>query len=111
MVLQKMDKGKKGNRYLPFIATALFLLLLVHPIYHVYQDLTHIENFSLVPGFENRHSEDFLADREDKYGGFDPAISAASIFIISGMRGFFPRAVSRSFPNLSLDQQALILRC
>ena len=111
MVLEKMDKGKKGNRYLPFIATALFLLLLVHPIFHEYQDLTHIDFFSLHQAFENRHSEDILAIKKDKIRGLDSAISAFSVFIISGTWDFFSQAACRSFPNLSLDQQALILRC
>ncbi len=89
----------------------MILMFLVYPMLNEYQDLSQREILSPLPAIENQHSEDILADRQDKFGGFDPAISASSIFIIFGTRDFFSRAVSYSFPNLSLDQQALILRC
>ena len=106
-----MNKGKKENRILPFITTLLLLVVLVHPVFHEFQDPMHIDFLSPVQAFENFHPEDIVANRDGFFREFDPAISLFSVLINLGTSDFFSTAVSLPFPSLSLDQQALILRC
>jgi len=103
-----MKKGRKPNRYLPWPAAALVLLILVYPAFHEYQDLSHAGIFSFFDHVETLHRENLSVARDDHHYASDLVISALPDMIPMMARGFHP---SPAFLNSYPDQQRLILRC
>jgi hypothetical protein len=103
-----LKKVREVTRNLLLIALSLFLLL--HPIFHEYYDLMHLECLSPIPTFENPHPEHMVAGKQDHFKDLKPAVSV-SAFLSLMEASFFSPVWSRSFPNLFLKQQSSILRC
>jgi hypothetical protein len=106
-----MKKGAKGNRYLAWTVNALFLMVLVHPIFHQYQDLTHADIFSFHNHIEGFHPEDLPIARDDNHYTGDVVISALSGTMVPETAGLFCHPPGLLSPNFYLDHQDLVLRC
>lgn len=102
-----LKKQREISRKLLFLALSSFLLL--HPIFHEYNGLMHIECLLPLPTFENPHPEDMVAGKHDHFQGLDLVVSISS-FMPPMAAGFFIRIGSLSFPFLYLEEHP-ILRC
>jgi hypothetical protein len=106
----RMKKGNNRNRYFTWTSTALLLLVLVHPIFHEYQDLTHSDFFPSFKHIEGFHPDDLSITRDDHHYPGDMVISALP-GAISETVGSFCYSPNFLSSNFYLDQQDLILRC
>jgi hypothetical protein len=107
----KMKKGAKGNRYLSWTANTLLLLVLVHPIFHTYQDLAHSEILSSLNHIESLHPEDLSVSRDDHHYTGDAVISALAGTMVPETARVFGHLPYLLFPAYYLDPQNLVLRC
>jgi hypothetical protein len=107
--LSKMKKGTKGSRYLAWTANALLLLVLVHPIFHEYQDLAHSEIYSSFNHIERLHPEGLSITRDDHH--------YTDEMVISTLPGTIPETAgifyhSTNYPQaFILINKTLVLRC
>jgi hypothetical protein len=106
-----MKKGNKRNRYLTWTAVALLLLVLVHPIFHEYQDPIYSDFFSSFNHIESLRPEDSSINKDDHLYTGDVVISALSGAMLPEAVGVFFHPPDLLSSNFYLDHQDLVLRC